>query len=156
MSGNDRVQASGTQKLMREVQQLSGWGAEKLSREFYKCGKKLDISGGLIRQYLSGRSSASLRRRRDIALAAQELGCYGHECGQTLYWAWATFELRSDKVLSVFSRRAKETKKATKKLEQALGELIALGYDKSDILASVEMKLLRPGQQLDEVDERFE
>ena len=141
MSEQDRMQAClGTQRLIREVKLLSGWSAEKLSSELNKCSKRLDISGGLIRQYLSGKRSASLRRRRDIALAADELGCCGQECGSTTYWAWATLELGCD-LDKVFVDHAQETKRSFKKLEQALGELLDLGFDELDILSSVEMKI---------------
>ena len=145
MSEKDRVQSClETQKLAREVKQLSGRSADKLadelSSEFYKSGREVDISGGLFRQYLSGKSSASLKRRRDIALAAEKLGYNGHECGQTLYWAWVTLELGLKPGMVSFDL-ARETKGPLRKLEQALGELLDLGYDESDILFSIEMKM---------------
>lgn len=141
MPEEDRIDAcSRTMALVLEVKQLSGLSAEKLSVAFKSCRRGLDISGGLLRQYLTGKKPASLGRRKAIALAAEELGWHGRECRDTIYWASVTIDrgLRPGQVIFDAEDFAK---RPIKRIEQDLDTLLGLGYDPLELLFVVAMKI---------------
>lgn len=141
MLEEDRIDAGfRTRALILEIKQLSGLSAERLSEAFKNCRRGLDISGGLLRQYLTGNKPASLKRRKAIALAAEELGWNGRECRDTIYWASVTIDrgLRPGQVIYDAEDFAK---RPIKRIEQDLDTLLGLGYDHLELLFIVAMKI---------------
>lgn len=146
MSEEERLEAgSRTKALILEIKQLSGLSAERLSEAFKNCRRGLDISGGLLRQYLTGNKPASMRRRKAIALAAKDLGWSGQECEETIYWAWATIDqgLRPGQVIYDAEHDAQ---RPLVRLEHDLDSLLSLGYDELQLLfiAAAKIRTLAP------------
>lgn len=146
MPEEDRIDAGlRTRALILEIKQLSGLSAERLSEAFKNCKRGLDISGGLLRQYLTGKKPASMRRRKAIALAAKDLGWSGQECEETIYWAWATIDqgLRPGQVIYDAEQDAQ---RSLSRLEHDLDGLLSLGYDELQLLfiAAAKIRSLAP------------
>lgn len=120
-----------TRALIREIKELSGLSAEKLS-DVLSSGHGLVISGGLLRQYMTGNKPASPSRKRALALAATRLGWAGKKCEDVLFWTDPLLRaaLRAKQSDYDIDRR---TERCVRKLDVGLNGLFELRFDTEDI-----------------------
>lgn len=120
-----------TRALIREIKELSGLSAEKLS-DALSSSHGLVISGGLLRQYMTGNKPASPSRKRALAMAATKLGWAGKTCEDVLYWTdpMLMAALRARQSDYDVDRR---TERYVQKLDGGLHGLFELGFDTEDI-----------------------
>ena len=120
-----------TRALIREIKALSGLSAEKLS-DALSSGHGLVISGGLLRQYMTGNKPASPSRKRALALAATRLGWAGKNCEDVLFWTDPLLRaaLRAKQSDYDIDRR---TERCVRKLDGGLNGLFELRFDTEDI-----------------------
>jgi hypothetical protein len=120
-----------TRTLIREIKELSGLSAEKLS-DALSSSHGLVISGGLLRQYMTGNKPASPSRKRALAEAATRLGWAGKTCEEVLFWTDPLLRtaLRARQSDDDIDRR---TERCVRKLDGGLNGLFELGFDIEDI-----------------------
>ena len=120
-----------TRALIREIKELSGLSAEKLS-DALSSSHGLVISGGLLRQYMTGNKPASPSRKRALAMVATKLGWAGKTCEDVLYWTdpMLMAALRARQSDYDVDRR---TERYVQKLDGGLHGLFELGFDTEDI-----------------------
>lgn len=132
LSEEGRINAGlGTRALIREIKELSGLSAEKLS-DALSSRQGLVISGGLLRQYMTGNKPASPSRKRALAVAAGRLGWAGKTCEDVLFWTDPSLRaaLRARQPDYDIDRRME---RCVQKLDVGLNGLLELGFDTEDI-----------------------
>ncbi len=132
LSEEARINAGlGTRALVREIKELSGLSADKLS-DALSSSHGLVISGGLLRQYMTGNKPASPSRERALAVAATRLGWAGKTCEEVLFWTDPLLRaaLRARRSDDDIDRR---TERCVRKLDGGLNGLFELGFDTEDI-----------------------
>ncbi len=74
-----------TQELVQEIKRMSRLSTEHISLAFqFHEPPLLQVSGAMLRQYLMGAKSASLKKRIALSRAALEMGWAGKLCRKTL------------------------------------------------------------------------
>lgn len=127
-----------TRALVKEIKELSGLSTEKLSEEL-RSGRHIDVSAGVLRQYLTGKAPASLSRQRALALAAKQRNWAGEVCRDVEFWT--SPELKAWCIRHPEPNLARVVDRVLLKTESGIKDLLELGFDVADVEYLVTMRI---------------